>query len=281
MTETPLKLTELSQRRDLLEPIAARLNDAYPQSFTSESPAIVLNRHLGDSESLPCTLIALHDERLAGTVSIEVTVLYTTDLDGPWIVWPYVDPDHRNQGLGRLLVTAASRVAWQLGHETLYAATHAPEFFEAIGWETVEDTDPGPTFLRFHRPAAPPSYYEQIGGEDTVRRLVDRFYDLMDTLDEVAEIRAMHATSLKSSRQKLFEFLSGWLGGPNLYVEKRGHPRLRMRHMPFEIGTQARDQWLRCMDQALDEVIEDEATREKLRDSFVHMADHMRNRRGP
>jgi hemoglobin len=102
----------------------------------------------------------------------------------------------------------------------------------------------------------------------------------MDDLDEAKPIRDMHAASLRSSRQKLFEFLSGWMGGPSLYIEKRGRPRLRMRHMPFEIGTEARDQWLMCMDQALDEVIQNADVREQLKDSFARIADHMRNRRG-
>lgn len=122
-----------------------------------------------------------------------------------------------------------------------------------------------------------PSPYVAIGGEDTVRRLVERFYDLMDTLPEVAEVRAMHPKDLRGSRQKLFWFLSGWMGGPQLYVERYGHPRLRRRHFPFAIDERARDQWMRCMRQALAEVVTDDETRAFLETAFYRLADHMRN----
>lgn len=121
------------------------------------------------------------------------------------------------------------------------------------------------------------SHYEQIGGEEGVRRLVDRFYDLMDEKPEVKTLRDLHAKSLRVSRDKLFLFLSGWLGGPPLYVEKYGHPRLRARHLPFSIGVEERDQWLLCMNQALDEQIENEELRMQLKQAFARTADHMRN----
>ena len=120
------------------------------------------------------------------------------------------------------------------------------------------------------------SHYDLIGGEQTVRTLVDRFYDLMDEKEEVKGVREMHAKTLRVSREKLFLFLSGWLGGPQLYVEKYGHPRLRARHLPFAIGDSERDQWLLCMNQALDEQIE-EPLREQLKEAFARVADHMRN----
>ncbi len=123
------------------------------------------------------------------------------------------------------------------------------------------------------------TFYERIGGESGVRSLVDRFYDAMDRREDAAHIRAMHATSLASSRQKLFMFLSGWLGGPGLYVEKYGHPRLRMRHFPFAIDQAAADAWIRCMDEAL-EGVEDDHLRDFLAQRFRHVADHMRNREG-
>jgi hemoglobin len=123
--------------------------------------------------------------------------------------------------------------------------------------------------------------YELIGGEPAVRALVERFYDLMDTLPEATEIRALHARDLRVSREKLFLFLSGWLGGPALYVEKYGHPMLRRRHLPFPIGTRERDAWMSCMRQALADVVEDDALRERLEQSFTATADHMRNRPGP
>src|SRR5690606_17629970 len=86
--------------------------------------------------------------------------------------------------------------------------------------------------------------YEPLGGEAGIRSLVARFYDLMDSSPEAAHVRALHAKSLKASREKLFLFLSGWTGGPQLYVERFGHPRLRMRHFPLSIGTRYLDQWL-------------------------------------
>lgn len=122
--------------------------------------------------------------------------------------------------------------------------------------------------------------FEMLGGEPAVRRLVDRFYDLMDTEEEASEIRAMHARSLRVSREKLFLFLTGWLGGPPLYVERYGHPMLRARHLPFSIGEGARDQWVRCMDQALDEQEMPAILRDYLKDRFRGVADHMRNRPG-
>lgn len=123
----------------------------------------------------------------------------------------------------------------------------------------------------------PDSPYEAIGGEDGVKRLVDRFYDLMDSLPEAAEVRALHARSLSSSRQKLFWYLSGWLGGPQLYVERFGHPRLRRRHFPFAIRQAGVDQWMLCMRQALDETVEDADLRAFLLARLEPLANHMRN----
>jgi hemoglobin len=124
-----------------------------------------------------------------------------------------------------------------------------------------------------------PTFYDRLGGEEAVRALVDRFYDAMDRREDAVAIRAMHAKSLASSRQKLFMFLSGWLGGPSLYIEKYGHPRLRMRHFPFPIDQAAADAWIRCMDEAL-EGVEDEPLRDFLAQRFRQVADHMRNREG-
>ena len=119
--------------------------------------------------------------------------------------------------------------------------------------------------------------YEALGGADAVRRLVDRFYDLMDELPETYGLRQLHPADLTGSRQSLFEFLSGWFGGPPLYIEKKGHPRLRMRHMPFAIGPAERDQWMLCMRTALDEQVSDEALHQGVLNAFVQMADHMVN----
>ena len=121
------------------------------------------------------------------------------------------------------------------------------------------------------------SHYELLGGEAGIRRLVDRFYDIMDTAPEAANVRALHARSLKASREKLFLFLTGWTGGPQLYVERFGHPRLRMRHFPFAIGARERDEWLWCMDQAIAEHEMPDALRAQLRERLHQLADHMRN----
>ena len=122
--------------------------------------------------------------------------------------------------------------------------------------------------------------YQQIGGEQTLRSLVGRFYELMDALPEAAGIRALHPETLDSSREKLFMFLSGWMGGPPLYIERFGHPRLRSRHLPFPIGEVERDQWLMCMNKALAEIGIDPILRQQLSLSFAQLADFMRNREG-
>ena len=119
--------------------------------------------------------------------------------------------------------------------------------------------------------------YQWAGGEANVRALVDRFYDLMDLESAYKELRAVHGPDLSSARDKLFWFLSGWLGGPQAYTERFGHPRLRMRHMPFAIGILERDQWLACMAQAMRETGLDPALRESLENSFFQTADWMRN----
>ncbi|KAB2925696.1 MAG: group II truncated hemoglobin [Dechloromonas sp.] len=122
--------------------------------------------------------------------------------------------------------------------------------------------------------------YERIGGEATVGKLADRFYELMDTVPQFAELRAMHPPSLAGSRDKLYKFLSGWFGGPDLFVEEYGHPRLRARHMPFAIGTQERDQWVACMVLAMEDVGIDEDIRKVLLNNFFNTADFMRNKEG-
>jgi hemoglobin len=120
--------------------------------------------------------------------------------------------------------------------------------------------------------------YELLGGDAGIRRLVDRFYDLMDRAPEAATIRALHAESLKASRDKLYLYLSYWTGGPQTYIEQRGHPQLRARHLPFTISSRERDEWLWCMDRSLDEQHMPDALREQLRDKLHGLADHMRNR---
>ncbi|MEW6646646.1 MAG: group II truncated hemoglobin [Pseudomonadota bacterium] len=121
------------------------------------------------------------------------------------------------------------------------------------------------------------SHYQRLGGAATVRALVQRFYQLMDSLPEASDIRAMHARNLRASEEKLFLFLTGWLGGPPLYVEKYGHPRLRQRHMPFPIDDHARDQWMTCMRQAMLDIGIEAGLRQELEAAFYKVADFMRN----
>jgi hemoglobin len=122
--------------------------------------------------------------------------------------------------------------------------------------------------------------YELIGGAEKLRELVDRFYDLMALDPAYAGIRAMHPEDLGSSGEKLYLFLSGWMGGPDLFVQQYGHPRLKARHMPFAIGISERDQWLQCMRQALQDVGIRGLLFERLMQSFFTTADWMRNQVG-
>ena len=122
--------------------------------------------------------------------------------------------------------------------------------------------------------------YVLIGGEVAVGKLCDRFYELMDTVPHFAHLRSMHPPVLKSSRDKLFMFLSGWFGGPDLYVQNIGHPKLRQRHLPFAIGEIERDQWVACMVLAMEDIGVEATLREKLLASFFNTADFMRNKAG-
>lgn len=122
--------------------------------------------------------------------------------------------------------------------------------------------------------------FEALGGETKVRELVDRFYDHMDQDPEFAQIRGLHTDDLTLSREKLFEFFCGWLGGPQLYVQKYGHPRLRARHGHVSIGIADRDQWLACMDKAMDDCQITGELRAFLVQRLSHTADFMRNREG-
>lgn len=126
----------------------------------------------------------------------------------------------------------------------------------------------------------PETPYEWVGGEAAVRRLVDRFYDLMDLEPAYAELRALHPSTTEGSRDKLFWFLSGWLGGPAHYTDRFGHPMLRARHLPFAIGIKARDQWMDCMKQAMRECELDPVLVQRLEESFFKTADWMRNQHG-
>jgi len=119
--------------------------------------------------------------------------------------------------------------------------------------------------------------FERIGGEDAVRSLCQTFYQIMSNTPQSQLIRAMHPNDIAISEEKLYLFLTGWLGGPPLYEDKYGHPRLRARHLPFTIGVEERDQWLYCMAQALKTMALEELFSQQLMSSFVQTADFMRN----
>lgn len=123
-----------------------------------------------------------------------------------------------------------------------------------------------------------PTAYELLGGDAAVRALVDRFYDLMDLEPAYVDLRHAHGPSLADARDKLYWFLSGWLGGPSLYIERFGHPRLRARHLPFSIGIKERDQWLACMMQAMNELEVEPNLAARLHQAFFQTADWMRNK---
>lgn len=126
------------------------------------------------------------------------------------------------------------------------------------------------------------TFFELLGGEnggtEKIRELVETFYDVMDSDPKAAPIRAYHAKDLTEAREKLFMFLTGWTGGPQLYIERYGHPRLRQRHMPFSIGEAERDQWMYCMISAMQRLKLDENLLQKLAEQLYGVADFMRNK---
>ncbi len=122
------------------------------------------------------------------------------------------------------------------------------------------------------------SLFEELGGAEKIRDLVEKFYDVMDSDSRAAGIRAMHAADLTEAREKLFMFLTGWSGGPSLYIERYGHPMLRRRHMPFSIGESERDQWMFCMVRAMHEVGMEEPLVVRLAQALWSVADFMRNK---
>lgn len=122
------------------------------------------------------------------------------------------------------------------------------------------------------------SVYDRMGGEAGIRRLTGRFYELMDTLPEAAECRAIHPESLAGSEQKLFEYLSYWFGGPPLFVERHGAPMMRQRHFRAPIGPLERDGWLICFSRAFDETVEDPGLRDVVMPRVEALAMHMQNK---
>jgi hemoglobin len=119
--------------------------------------------------------------------------------------------------------------------------------------------------------------YDVIGGEQAILTLVERFYFYMDNLPEAQGIRAIHQPDLASAKAKLFKFLSGWLGGPNLFIEEYGHPMLRARHLPFTIGESERDQWMLCMNKALAEMTIEPRLKTNIQNALQQLSTHMIN----
>lgn len=132
--------------------------------------------------------------------------------------------------------------------------------------------------------AAKQSLFDWLGGAEkgaeTIRNLVEIFYDTMDTDPKAAALRAIHQPDLTEAREKLFMFLMGWTGGPQLYIERYGHPRLRARHMPFPIDESARDQWMYCMIKAMHTLQFEESLMKHIASQLYGVADFMRNREG-
>lgn len=128
--------------------------------------------------------------------------------------------------------------------------------------------------------AAPATPYDKLGGAAALQQLTHRFYALMDELPEAWAIRQMHPDNLAGSEESLFQFLSGWLGGPPLFVQHRGHPQLRRHHDPYAISPTARDEWLLCMRLALAEQVHDDGFRQALVLAFEQMAQHLINDAG-
>jgi len=128
------------------------------------------------------------------------------------------------------------------------------------------------------------TFFELLGGAESgtqnIRLLVETFYDIMDSDPKAKPLRDMHQPDLTSAREKLFMFLTGWTGGPQLYIERYGHPMLRKRHMPFEIGESARDQWMYCMIKAMHQLEYDDDLMNKLANQLYGVADFMRNKQG-
>ncbi len=120
--------------------------------------------------------------------------------------------------------------------------------------------------------------FDHFGGQPVVDRLVDLFYDRMDTLPQAQGIRALHPADLTPIRSILKIYLAEWLGGPKLFSAQRGAPMLRARHLPFPIGIAERDAWLLCMNGAMDEVLPAGPAREDIRNAITRLADWMRNR---
>ena len=129
--------------------------------------------------------------------------------------------------------------------------------------------------------STPQSLYDLLGGEpeatNQIREIVEAFYDVMEADEKAKTIRQMHPADLTSSREKLFMFLTGWTGGPQLYIERFGHPFLRRRHLPFKIGEEERDQWIYCMTKGMLNLKMEDQKIKALLNALYPIADFMRN----
>lgn len=262
-------LNDVPQHIDVL---ADWFQTEWPEHFADHDPGEHFRAEC-NRDALPMAIVALAGDTPVGTVALRERSVEAQDDHSPWIGGLYVHPEIRGSGVGTALTRVAVTTAWSMGYDSLYVGSTHRGFFEKLGWQPLDRGD----VLALTRP---PTLYEQLGGEEVVLRLVTRFYDIMDERADASVVRGLHAASLKVSRDKLFKFLSGWTGGPNLYIEQYGHPRLRARHLPFAIGTRARDEWMLCMEAAIAEVVEDVATARELNEAFARMADHMINRPG-
>jgi hemoglobin len=122
------------------------------------------------------------------------------------------------------------------------------------------------------------SPYDMIGGGDVVRQIVNRFYDIMDTAPDAAGIRAMHGRDLSPMRERLFEFLSGWLGGPPLYFQQPNHKCIMSAHRPYTIGAPERDQWMLCIRRAMADCGVSQEVRTLLDPAFLRMCEAFSSR---
>ncbi|MGP1834943.1 globin [Shewanella sp. 11B5] len=127
------------------------------------------------------------------------------------------------------------------------------------------------------RDTAQSNAYDLIGGDKVIRAIAHDFYQQMQTRPETQTLLAIHRSPMQESEQKLYEYLSGWLGGPLLYQQKHGHPALRARHMPFAIDESMRDQWLICMRAAIQNNIKKPEHQQVIIQAISTLADNMRN----
>ena len=129
--------------------------------------------------------------------------------------------------------------------------------------------------------STPQSLYDLLGSEPEathqIREIVEAFYDVMDSDEKAKTIRLMHPEDLTSSREKLFMFLAGWTGGPQLYIERYGHPFLKRRHLPFKIGEEERNQWIYCMTKGMLNLKMEDQKIKALLNALYPIADFMRN----